>query len=161
MVCLIRALALNIAQTPSILQLANLNTTSLNSVPYPTADWECRSGGTEFLHRPITQDCGLAVLKLPKTDTTGAFHSGGPADDFKLPFVATKGTCSVRIAIVDDWNWQETADWHEVATEAAALWYGCKAAVVESWFVGASTTAGKRGKIGVTFQYSSGNANET
>lgn len=157
-VCSTTAFALSIAQPPSILQLANLNTTGLNSVPKPTADWECRSGGSAFLHRPKFQDCGLAVLKLPRTDSTGAFHSSGPADEFKLPHVATKGTCSVRIAIVDGWNWQETANWYEVAREAAALWYGCSVAVVDSWFIGASTTAGRQGKIGITLQYYSGDA---
>ena len=104
-------------------------------------------------------DCRLAVLKLPKTDSTGAFHSAGAVDEFKLPRVETEGSCSVRVAIVEGWSWQEIGDWQEVATAALALWYGCKAAVVEGFFIGASTTAGKRAKIGVVLEYNSGETN--
>jgi len=158
-VCSTTALALSITQPPTMLNPTNLTSINNNN-PKPTGDWECRSGGSAFLHRPKIQDCGLAILKLPRTDSTGAFHSNGVADEFKLPLVRTEGTCSVRVAIVDGWKWQETGDWREVATEAAALWYGCKAAVVDSWFIGASTTVGRQGKIDVTLQYYGGNADE-
>lgn len=151
------ALTLSIAQSPPILQSSNLTTptTTPDNFAKPTADWECRSGGS--LHRPKFQDCGFAVLRLPRTATSGTFYTGSAADEFELPFVVTDGTCSVRIAFVEGGRWQETGSWHEVATEVAALWHGCRAAVVESWFIGATTTAGRRGKIGITFVYHDGN----
>lgn len=150
------ARALSITQPPAILQPANLTSTTLNATP-PTNDWECRSGGSTSTPRPSLGACALALAQLPKSNAEGVFHGAGAGDDaYKLPHEVTVGSCTLRIAIAEGWDWNVQGDWSEVATEAMGLYQGCREAVVDQWFLGAQTSAGQRGKISITFQASEG-----
>lgn len=63
------------------------------------------------------------------------------------------GSCTVRVALLDGVQ-RETGNWREVKSQASALWTGCVTVVSALWFIGADTTAGDGGKIGITFEHS-------
>ena len=74
-----------------------------------------------FQFRPKYQDCNAAVGLLPNTQKLGLFHTGGAADEFRLPVNAIARTCEIKVQLVQFWEGRVIGTWTEIKTTAAMV----------------------------------------
>lgn len=107
--------------------LSQQPTTSQNSISLPTLP-SLRTG--TFCNAPsrgsgieIT-DCFKALRRLPDTDSSGIFHSGGPSDVFQLPISSATGACRVLFEMRSSLT-RERSSWVVARTAASELLWAC------------------------------------
>ena len=71
--------------------------------------------------RPKYQDCNAALDFLPDSQKLGLFHTGGLADEFRLPVHATARTCEIKVQLVESYEGRELGTWTEVRATAAMV----------------------------------------
>lgn len=74
-----------------------------------------------FHFRPTYQDCSAAIRLLPDSPGLGPFHTGGLADEFKLPVSKIIKTCEVEVRLVDAYTGGVLGTWREIKTAAGVV----------------------------------------
>ncbi|KAL9103966.1 MAG: hypothetical protein Q9163_001028 [Psora crenata] len=82
-------------------------------------------GARAFHFRPIYQDCSAAIRLLPDSPKPGPFHTGGLADEFKLPVNKIIRTCEIEVRLVDAYTGGVMSTWREIRDAAAVVAETC------------------------------------
>ena len=99
---------------PTTIPYSNQNSPAINAVVACTPF-------SRFQFRPKYQDCNAAVGFLPDTQKLGLFHTGGVADEFRLPVKAIARTCEIKVQLVQFWEGRVVGTWTEIKTTAAMV----------------------------------------
>ena len=102
----------------------NTNTTTIPSSNQTSPAVNAVVHCTPFSHfqfRPKYQDCNAALGFLPDTQKLGLFHTGGVADEFRLPFNAIVRTCEIKVHLVAFWEGRVIGTWTEIRATAAMV----------------------------------------
>ena len=115
-------------------ELSNSNasaiaTTSTNTTTLPYSDQNSPAVNavvactpfSRFQFRPKYKDCNAALGFLPNTQKLGRFHTGGVADEFRLPVNAIARTCEVKVRLVELWEGRVIGTWTEIRATAAMV----------------------------------------
>ena len=78
-----------------------------------------------FHFRPTYQDCSVALRLLPDSPKVGSFHTGGIADDFRLPLYETVNTCEIEVRLVDAYKGGVVGTWREIKNAAGGVAETC------------------------------------
>ena len=93
------------------------------------------------------------MRQLPSNYYPGRFHTGGVADQFKLPVAKISGTCSAVVGLIDGAP-ETQATWLEIGLAATQLNIACVGTGMFSKLKGGFTFVGERGRIRIDLVYS-------
>ena len=78
-----------------------------------------------FHFQTTYQDCSAAIRLLPDSPKEGPFHTGGRADDFRLPIKKSVKTCEIEVRMADAYTGAVMGAWREIKNAAAVVAETC------------------------------------
>ena len=78
-----------------------------------------------FHFRPKYQDCNAALAFLPYSHELGIFHTGGVADEFRLPVNEIVKTCDIKVQLLPSYESRVMGTWREIRAIAARVAEEC------------------------------------
>ena len=94
-------------------------------------------------YHPITIDCIEARQQIPLGVHLGLFHQNGPADEFRLPVIASARTCTIVIKL-EDMN-TDLSSWNAISFSTTTLIHTCSKGIEPEATTGGIMVVG-RGK---------------